>query len=180
MRLPNVKALTVRKRRTERGFTMLELAVATVILLVGIVSVVQLVPASIGTNANNRYDTKATVIGQRMLEQLALQPVTAATFTDSDGNVLNLGNPATPNAVVGSPLIAGAATIDFTAARVAGYNLQYVDPNDAQRGVYDIRWAVITTVNAGTAVVKRFVVGVRKTGVKGIPLTVNFDTTVSK
>lgn len=168
------------RRRSQRGFTMLELAIATVILLVGIVSVVQLVPASIGTNMNNRYDTKATVLGQRMIEQFALQPLTAATFTDADGNILNLGNPATPGVVVGSPLVAGAATIDFTQATVAGYNLQYVDPNDPQRGSYDIRWAVITTVNAGTPVVKRFVVGVRRFGAKRIPLTVNFDTTVSK
>lgn len=170
----------VSNRKSQRGFTMLELAVATVVLLVGIVSVVQLVPASIGTNMNNRYDTKATVLGQRMLEQLALQSLTSATFPDADGNILSLGNPATPGVVVGSPLIAGTATIDFTAATVPGYNLQYIDPNDPQRGSYDIRWGVITTVNGGSPVAKRFIVGVRRFGAKRIPLTVNFDTTVSK
>ena len=177
---PVQRITMARRRRLQRGFTMLELAVATVILLVGIVSVVQLVPASISNNANNRYDTKATVFGQRMIEQFALQPLSSNTFIDADGNNLSLGNPATPGVVVGSPLVAGAATINFGAATVPGYNLQYVDTNDPQRGNYDIRWAVITTVNGGSAVVKRFIVGVRRLGARGIPLTVNFDTTVSK
>ena len=159
---------------------MLELAIATVILLVGIVAVVQLVPASMSNNANSRYDTKATVLGQRMIEQFALQGLNATTFTDADGNVLSLGNPAAPGVVVGSPLVVGTATINFAAATVAGYNLQYNEPSNPQSGTYDIRWAVITTVNGGSTVAKRFVVGVRRLGLRGIPVVVNFDTTVSR
>jgi type II secretory pathway pseudopilin PulG len=171
---------STKKRKAERGFTLLELAIATIVLLVGIVSVVQLIPASISSNSNSRQDTTATVIGQRILEQMALQPLTSTTFTNSDGNSLNLGDPTQPGVAVGSPLVAGTSTIDFSQAVVPGYNLQYVDPSDTNSGIYDVRWTVITTTNGVNTVAKRFIVGTRKVGVNGFQLTATFDTTVSK
>jgi type II secretory pathway pseudopilin PulG len=166
-------------RKSQCGFTILELAVATVVLLVGIISVVELVPASLQNNSNNRQDTEATVIGQRIVEQLALQPLKSTSFVDSDGNTLNLGSGAAGFA--GSPLVAGSAKIDFTGAAVNGYNLQYVDPNNPNSGTYNVRWAVVTTANGGgTPTAKRFIVGVRKFGITGISFAVNFDTTVEQ
>jgi Tfp pilus assembly protein PilV len=169
---------TSHRKGRDLGFTILEMAIATVVLLVGIVGVMQLIPATLQSNTRTRQDTTATVIGQRILEQLALQQLSAASFTDSDGTTLNLGNPATPGIVVGSPLVAGTAAIDFSQATVGGYNVQYSDPSNTGSGVYDVRWAVITTSNGGNPVAKRFVVGVRQRGVVAAP--VYFDTTVAK
>jgi type II secretory pathway pseudopilin PulG len=166
-------------RNAQRGFTILELAIATVVLLVGIVSVVELVPASMQNNSNNRQSTMTTVIGQRILEQMALQPLKATAFVDSDGNALSLG--AGVAGVAGSPLVAGSAQINFAAAAVPGYSLAYIDPNNPNTGTYDVRWAVVTTANAaGTITAKRFIVGARKLSVTGISLAVNFDTTVEQ
>jgi prepilin-type N-terminal cleavage/methylation domain-containing protein len=167
-------------RKKQRGFTFIELAIAVVILLFGIVAVVQLVPAALTSNNANRQDTMSTVIAQRMVEQMMLQSLTATSFTNSDGNTVNLGSVTSSGTVVGSPLISGTANIDFTATKVTGYNLTYVDPNDSFSATYDVRWAVVTTLNGTSLTAKRFIVGVWKknTGVFNQP--VNIDTTVQK
>src|ERR1700730_498877 len=88
--------------RKQHGFTLIEVLVATVLLLVGIVAVAQLVPASLNANNGNRSDSTALVFAQRDLAQMLSQPLSSSSFTDATGNSCNLGNPAAPNTVVGS------------------------------------------------------------------------------
>ncbi len=178
--MQNSHAETPSDRKKQRGFTFIELAIAVVILLFGIVAVVQLVPAALTSNNANRQDTMSTVIAQRMVEQMMLQSLSATSFTNSDGNTVNLGSVTSSGTVVGSPLISGTANIDFTATKVTGYNLTYVDPNDSFSATYDVRWAAVTTLNGASLTAKRFIVGVWKknTGVFNQP--VNIDTTVQK
>jgi len=156
-------------RRQQSGFTLLELAVATLILMVGIAGVVQLVPASQNSNLNNRVDTTAMVFAQREMDQIINQPLTSATFTDSDGRVVNLGSQTVDNTVFGSPVNAAVnpPTISFNGAIVAGYNYTFTDPNDLNDSAgarYQMRWAVISRVNAGVVVSKRFIVACRRLG----------------
>jgi len=61
------------RQKSARGFSLLEMLIAVAVLLVGIVSVVQLVPASLQSNQNNRQDTTATVAAQRELDQILNQ-----------------------------------------------------------------------------------------------------------
>jgi prepilin-type N-terminal cleavage/methylation domain-containing protein len=168
------------RHSSERGFSLLEMLIATVVLLVGIVSVVQLVPASLQSNKNNRQDTTATVVAQRELDQMLNQPIQNTTFIDSDGRTIDLGNPAQNNVLVGAPVLAGTATIDFSQALVPGYNFTYVDPNDGTGTHYRVRWAVITTTNAGNAVSKRILIGCWHQDPTQITRPVNIDTTVQK
>ena len=49
------------------GFTLVEVLLATVVLLVGVVAVAQLVPISLTVNSANRGDSTALVIEQRVL-----------------------------------------------------------------------------------------------------------------
>jgi prepilin-type N-terminal cleavage/methylation domain-containing protein len=177
--------LHVRQRRDGKqgGFTLIEVLLAVIILVVGLVAVAQLVPASLTSNNGNRKDSVALVLAQRELDQMLDQPLKNTQFTDVLGNVCNLGNPATPNAVAGSPvlIIGNRPTIDFSAGQVAGYSFNYVDPEDGSRATYDVRWAVITTANAGTPNSKRFIIGARQVGGTGgffQPLTL--DTMVEK
>jgi type II secretory pathway pseudopilin PulG len=156
----------------QSGFTLLELAVATLILMVGIAGVVQLVPASQQSNLNNRVDTTAMVFAQREMDQMINQPLTSATFTDSDGRVINLGSQTVSNTLFGNAVIMQGTTpiLDFSAAPVAGYNFTFTDPNDlndSAEATYRMRWAVISNVSAGVVVSKRFIVGCRRVGAGG-------------
>src|ERR1700680_296676 len=165
-------------RRGQRGFSVLEMLLASVILMVGIISVVQLVPASLQANANNRLDTLATVIAQRELDQMLGQPLSVDTFPDEDKNTISLGGPNSPGASVVKDY-AGAEQIDFNAARVDGFSIpSYLDPSGAP---FDVRWRVISQVVGGRVISRRIIIGCRKTNATGqLQLPVTLDTWVQK
>jgi len=66
---------TKRIRICQQGFSLLEMLFATVILLVGLVAVAQLIPASVLLNYHNRTDSSALVFAQRQLDILLDQPL---------------------------------------------------------------------------------------------------------
>lgn len=169
------------------GFTLTEVLIALVVLMVGVVAVAQLVPASVGSDAATRNDSSALVFAQREMDQFLAQPlnmsVSPPSFTDSEGNVCDLGDPAQPNVVVGNPTATfySQLVIDFAASPVAGYSFTYHDPNDPGGIVYDARWAVITTTGAnGMTASRRFILGVRKKGGNWIYQPVTLDTMLEK
>jgi type II secretory pathway pseudopilin PulG len=172
----------MRSRRcaSQRGFSILEMLIASVILMIGIIGVVQLVPASLQLNASNRYDTLSTVIAQRELDQMLAQPIDTITFTDSSGNLVSLGGAGSPGApvVMQGPM----AQIDFTAAPVDGFSISsYMDPNDPNfpnGATFELRWAVIPnpTVGGGRVISKRIILGCRQTNAPQPMLPVNLDS----
>jgi prepilin-type N-terminal cleavage/methylation domain-containing protein len=174
------------RHKPQSGFTLVELLMAIVILLIGVVAVAQLVPASVGSNSVNRNDSSALVFAQREMDQFLAQPLNLATnppaFIDLEGFSCNLGNPATPNQVVGSPVVVlnNQVIIDFTQAPVDGYSFTYHDPNEPSELYYDVRWAVITNTNNGLVTSKRFIMGARKKGGNGIYQPVTLDTMLEK
>ncbi len=149
------------KRNKQTGFSVIEVLVATVILYVGIAAVAELVPRAMRLNLTTRYDSSAVVIAERMLDQMISQPLTSANFVNSDGLAMSLGGVAGQQ---GNPLTVagGRAMVNWLPVGVAGYSLNYSDPDDSTRSRYEIRWTVITSVQAGTVVSKRFIVGVWK------------------
>lgn len=172
----------------QRGFTLIEMAVATAVLLIGIVGVAKLVPVAVNMNMGNRNDSTSLVIAQREMDALLSQPIGSLTFSDPQGIVCpaagacNLGNPATPSVIVGSPLLnlGNRPLVNYGVAQVAGYSFNYADSNDPSDTQYDIRWAVITLGNGATASAKRFIVGVRRSGGNGAFLPITLDAAVDK
>jgi len=171
----------ITKHRLQAGFSLLEMMLATVILLVGLVAVAQLVPASILLNSRNRTDSSAMVFAQRELDQFVDQSLSTASFTDALGNNCSLGLASSPNTVQGSPLVVinNQSVIDFSQGPQPGYSFTYVDPTDPNGTNYDVRWAVIITGNGLTASSKRFILGVRDGGDTYFQ-PVNLDTMVEK
>jgi hypothetical protein len=117
------------------------------------------------------------VVAQRLLDQMMSQSLDAASFVDVDGRTILLGNPATPNQVVGAPVIAvnNRARINFNAPLItAGYSFQFVDPSDPAQTPYEVRWAVITLSTGGVVSAKRYIVGAwrRTPGQVNPPVTV--------
>lgn len=174
--------------RRHVGFALVEVIVAIAILIVGVVAVAKLVPVSAALNYENRRDSVALVIAQRQLDGLIAQPIITTTFTDPQGvlcpvgNVCQIGNPALPNQVVGSPVIMNGARplIDFSQPQVAGYSFNYSDPDDPSGPLYDIRWAVITFGNGASASGRRLIVGARRQGGDTPFLPITLDSLVSK
>jgi prepilin-type N-terminal cleavage/methylation domain-containing protein len=190
MKNPHDRRKSTRGCRNQRGFTLIEVLIAIVILLFGIVAVAQLVPASIGSNSANRNDSSALVFAQRQMDLFLSQPlnmsISPPAFTetiDAQTFTCYLGDPTQNNVVVGSPIVQfyNQVVIDFSVPQVANYSFNYQDPNDPFGLIYDVRWAVITTTNSsGTANSKRFVLGARKRGGNGIYNPVTLDTVLEK
>jgi prepilin-type N-terminal cleavage/methylation domain-containing protein len=188
MKNPHLGRMSRKVWKNQRGFTITEVLIAILILMVGIVAVAQLVPASIGSNSANRNDSSALVFAQRQLDQFLSQPLSNTSFIETiDGQTVpsccNLGDPTKPNLVIGSPVAVfyNQLVIDFSQSLVANYNFTYQDPNDPFGLVYDVRWAVITTTNSnGMVTSKRFILGTRKTGGNGIYMPVTLDTILAK
>jgi len=187
---PNQIRAAAASRGGQRGFTLVEMLIATVIVVVGLVAVAQLVPTSIMLNANNRSDGAALVIAQRQMEALRAVPLTATTFTDPSGltcplsTTCSVGNPA-QSGVVGCPvaLFNNAPVINFApTTAVSGYGFTYSDLNDPIGAVNDVRWAVVTVTNGtnGPVTGRRIIVGVFRRGMKNPTFPVSLDTMVSK
>lgn len=186
------------KRGKASGFSLLEMIIASAILLVGILSVVQLVPASLRSNLYNRMDTTAMTIAQHELDQMVnqLEPcpaqtpvqtsslclgLAASSFKDENGNTMSLGGNS--GAYGASVVMQGPqAVIDFGAPLVVGYYLQnYQAANDPSGTTFELRWAVISAANsAGSPVSKRIIIGCRQTNAAQPMLPVNLDTSVQK
>ena len=155
-------------------------------MIVGLVAVAQLVPISLTLSNQNRSDSAALVIEQRVLEQMIGQPLTVVTCVAPvcpDAQITwNLGNPATPSTIVGSTvtLVNGTPAIDFSAGAVGGYSFAYNDPEDPYGTSYDVRWAVVTYVNGTNVTAKRFLLGARQVGGNGYFPPMTLDTTVEK
>jgi prepilin-type N-terminal cleavage/methylation domain-containing protein len=179
----------IANRNRQRGFTLVEMMLATAIIIVCLVAVAQLVPASVMLNSNNRNDGTALVFAQREMEAMREQPLYATFFTDSLGvlcplgDQCQLGDPTQPNQLVGCPVVMfqGSPIIDFTAGPVAGYSFTYTDPNDPEGTSTDVRWAVITNVNpAGVVISRRILLGVFRRGMRSPTLPVTLDMMVEK
>ncbi|HEV2289174.1 MAG TPA: prepilin-type N-terminal cleavage/methylation domain-containing protein [Candidatus Acidoferrales bacterium] len=178
---PKIRAAST----SQRGFTLIELAVATIVLMVGVVAVVQLVPFATQTNQANRVDTTAVVIAQHYLDEMTAQPLANITINDPACGAMSLGTGAAGTSVMYPSagyltMYNGTATVDFTQAAAGGYNCAYSDPNNPSGGTYKLRWGVVVTQNAaGQVVSKRYVVGVKQSAMQ-FRLPVDLDATVQR
>ena len=172
-----------RHGRKQSGFSVLEMILASAILMVGIVSVVQLVPASLNSSVGNRLDTMATVACQRELDQMLSQPLSVNSFQD-EGQTISLGGAGSPGASV---LMSGqSVVIDFSlgATPPAGFSgTMLADPNVPTSPSFELRWAVFPQLSNGAVVGRRIVIGCRRANSGGnqqLLLPVTLDSSVQK
>jgi len=174
-------------RKGQQGFSVLEMLLATVILLVGLVAVAQLAPVSMLLNYRNRTDSAALVFAQRELDQILDQPLTRSSFVDALGNTCQLGNAASLNVIQGSNVVVvnNQPLIVFgppnpPLAPTNGYGFTYKDSNDQTETTYDVRWAVIISGSTDNVSSKRFILGVQQLGGNGYFQPVTLDTVVGR
>lgn len=158
----------VSRRSATAGFTLIELMIAVLLLIVGLVAVAQLVPAAIRSNFRNRYDSSGLIAAQRQLELMMAQEMDVgappqggdysfnATMPDGTAWVVNMGLNASSGAcpppapsdagAVAVTLPNGTWVIDWTQPRVAGYfnTFTSAERRASESYQYESRWRVMT------------------------------------
>jgi len=147
-----------RGKRGERGLSLIECMIAILIMAIGLTAITQLLILALNMNNRNAKDTTATLLAQKVIEQIAaINPATPNTvsITDCAGNAWNISTTegAAPNGA-GANLVTNAGSVNYGAidqtqkfsAIGAGYAMRYVDCSNAggTQTTYDVRWNIMT------------------------------------
>src|SRR5216683_2619240 len=126
--------------RNERGMSLIELMIAMVVLLVGIVGSMALIAYAIGGNGRSRQQSNATVIAQMISEKISSQK---ASLSNSLSVYDCTGTASAVYTAAGGGALNSSGDVDMTAAAVTGYQMYYTDCGTSNRQmVYDVRWTI--------------------------------------
>ena len=157
-----MKTQFVKSRKSQKGFSLIELLIAMLVLAVGLLGSMVVIVTAIASNARNRMDTAAVALAQSTMDRIIVISGSAGNqttqMTDCNG-VVHAMNAAPGGAALvnyGSTLN-GNSSIDFSQPPVAGYQMTYTlcaAGGQGQTGVpqlYDVRWYVSNNINGGTS-----------------------------
>jgi prepilin-type N-terminal cleavage/methylation domain-containing protein len=140
----------------ERGMSLIELMIALVVLLIGVVGSMSLIGLSIGGNGRSRQQSNSTTIVQMMVEKISsVKASTSPNLTLSDC----AGNSFTISTAVGGSALTSSGVVDFTQAAVSNYQVLFTDcATGGMQFTYDVRW----NITQPTPYIKFLVVSAQK------------------
>jgi len=140
----------------QAGMSLIELMIAMVVLVVGMMAIMVMISTAIASNNRNKLDTTATALSQMVVETVVSQSaITGAPITVRDCNPVGAGGTqvwtiatlGAPDPGAGANLDA-SGNIDFTqtyAAVPANYKMRFVTCGSGGRqATYEVRWNVRT------------------------------------
>jgi Tfp pilus assembly protein PilV len=149
------------KRQQSRGFTIVELVVASFILIVGVAAVAGVIGSTLANTSRSEYMTQAATLATEKLEDLNRYPSTDANVSVPNGvsvGSLTADTPGYFDEVYFAP--AEGALVETTTSLDANNNLQYTTltytpdghmsspvttsqaPNAVGSTVFDRRWII--------------------------------------
>jgi len=169
--------LKCKNRKSESGMSLIELMIASVVLIFGMLSIMGLLMLAIGNNGRSKIDSGATMLTQVVLEQVSAKLAGGGPGSITDNSACGAG-PGTTwvlNDQAGGANLSGGK-IDFTQAQgplLGSYAMNYVDCNNNITMTYDVRW------NIQTLGVKSFLVTVGARPKNGLPTRFAFALPVT-
>lgn len=167
-----------RRKHSESGMTVVELMIAGVVLVFGMLSIMGLLALAVGNNGRSKVDSTATMLTQAVVEQISavLAGGGPGSITDCKGAgqtwVIDTTSGAPPNGWGAN--IKGSG-IDFTQATPPnGAFMNYVECNGNVQVTYDVRWNI---QNIGTNNTYLVTVGARPKN--GLPTRFSFAIPVN-
>ena len=147
----------MRNGRGQRGFSLIEMMIAMVVLAVGLGALTILFTTAMYTNTKSNKDTTATMLAQTVMEQIDAQSTNGAAnfnITDCQGTawLVNMTPGAAPNGAGATLLPVASNTLygsidpnQAYAAVPAGYAMQYVHCGaNSQQTIFDVRWNIMS------------------------------------
>ena len=156
--MKNRRMVSRRDKQRLGGFTLMELMMAIVVLVVGVLGAMTMIIVGMTRNNTNRVDTTATNVAQTVLEQITGAPTNASpTLTLTD--CVQTSQPTSTlkiNTAPGGATLAANGDIDFladsaTTLNANSYQMNYVVCSTAtgMQTVYDVRWNIQTVGTGG-------------------------------
>jgi Tfp pilus assembly protein PilV len=130
--------------------SLIEMMIACVVLLVGVLAAASLIPLAIGTNSRTRQQSNSTVITQMLMEKILSVPVGAPTptLTDCTGASTTINATGTATGAGATLLSSGDADYSQTAGSAGdptGYYMLYTAcGTNGRQSIYDVRWNIQT------------------------------------
>jgi len=136
------------KSSKESGTSLIELMIACLVLMIGVMGVVSLIPIAIAENGRNRQQSNSTVIAQMVMEKIMSVPAGTATvlsISDCTPTAFSINTTGSAGAGTGATLLA-TGDVNFSAAAPAGYSMNYTacGPVGGAQSIYDVRWNIQT------------------------------------
>src|SRR5579872_671080 len=150
----SIRRVSSLRRRREAGSTLIELAMASLILLIGFLGGLALILNAIKNDARDKTDSTATVLSQMVTEMVASVPAnststTSVTITDCNPTTSSASHTISitgSTSGTGAPLTSGGQ-IDFTQSAVSGYSMTFYSCQAStgdRQALYDVRWNIKT------------------------------------
>lgn len=165
----------VKSDRKSRGFSLLELAIAMAVLLVGLLGGIVVIGVASANNGRSKFHTTAATLAESTMERILAIPETATgtaaqtQITDCSGNTYTV-----ETAAGGSPLVpsggAFSGSIDFSKAAKPNYSMNYTMCSTSG-GTYDVRWRVDSGPTRSTQLIT---VSVKSISANGALLTLPY------
>ena len=119
---------------------------ALTVLAFALLGLAMLFPAEERLAKLSGVTSETARLAQKELDQIRENiSAPSGSFTDLDGNTVEVACPGTPGTSCGNPLTA-SGLIDFSQAAPVGFSTQLTDPSGQQ---YSIRWNISVTNSNG-------------------------------
>jgi type IV pilus modification protein PilV len=139
-------------KRGERGFSLIELMIAMVVLAVGLLGGIAVICAATASNGRSRLNTTAATLAESTMEKILAIPAgttggaAQTSISDCAGNSFVVrtdpdpdpaNNPATINAGA-----FGGIQVDFSQPALPLYSMNYVVCSTGTPVTFDVRWRI--------------------------------------
>jgi hypothetical protein len=145
----------------QAGISMIEVLIASTLMMICSLSLMALIGSSIASNTRNKFDSTTTMLVQSVVEQIAATVVGSGTSTLTDCN----GTAWAINTAPGGATVTSSDKIDFTqSSPPTNYRMLYVVKSPCtsagiEQAVYDVRWNV-QLVGSGVTATNTFLLTV--------------------
>jgi Tfp pilus assembly protein PilV len=124
----------------------MEVMLAILLLAFSVVGLAMLFPVGLRLGAASQISSETLKLAQKELDQICANAFDlSGSFTDVDGNTVDVACSGTPGTSCGNPLTA-SGLIDFSQAPPVGFSAQLTDSSGQ---VYALRWNLTVTPSEG-------------------------------
>lgn len=135
-----------RTAKMSRGFSLIEVMIATVVLAVGLLGSIVVIAVASANDGRSRLHSTAVTLAESTMEKIVAIPQQATgaaaetKMADCNGTPFMIETALGGSALITSGAFAGS--VDFSKPAVANYAMSYATCGNGTSVTYDVRWRI--------------------------------------